>query len=331
MQLHDHQAEFMTRFLSSSARAALLVAPPGAGKTTAGLATIASWIDDHHSNGALIISDSRATSEMWRNMAQENGVDLGKTLEEAYFRSGASITAHSLTPGFLDTIGRLSTARRWLAVFDGLFYASDEVNLATKLIMAGNKRSRVLFISSRKPISTKFLFDEEFGLAPTSIEGASALQHPELRKELSRFSPSINIVEMVQRRLITLDDLSWRDFEKLISSLLEKEGYDVELMKGSKDGGVDVLATRNLGEAGVFKSVWQAKKYRSDRKIGLPIIRELADTRNELGASKGIIVTSSFLTRGALQRVERDKFLLNKVDRSDLVSWIDRTFAYDYP
>src|SRR5262249_17547238 len=54
-------------------------------------------------------------------------------------------------------------------------------------------------------------------------------------------------------------------------------------------------------------------------------IRELADTRNEFGASKAIIVTSSHLTRGALDRIERDKYVLGKVDREELQAWIQRT------
>ena len=54
-------------------------------------------------------------------------------------------------------------------------------------------------------------------------------------------------------------------------------------------------------------------------------MRELADTRLEVGASKAVIVTTSYLTHGALKRVERDRYLLGKVDRDDVDRWIDRT------
>ncbi len=122
-----------------------------------------------------------------------------------------------------------------------------------------------------------------------------------------------------------LDDLSWREFEKLIAALLEKDGYVVELMQGSKDGGVDVVATKNLGAVGTFKALWQAKKKSTGHKVGISVVRELADTRQEFGASKGIIVTSTYLTKGALERIERDKYILGKVDRDDLESWIQRS------
>ena len=119
--------------------------------------------------------------------------------------------------------------------------------------------------------------------------------------------------------------MSWREFEKLIATLLEKDGYTVELMQGSKDGGVDVVAVKEMGPNGYFKALWQAKKKGIGNKVGISVVRELADTRQQFGASKGIIVTSSYLTRGALERVNREKYLLGKVDRSDLAAWINRT------
>ena len=71
-------------------------------------------------------------------------------------------------------------------------------------------------------------------------------------------------------------------------------------------------------------TLWQAKKYKASRKVGIETVRELADVRNEHSASKAFIVTSSFLTEGALARVQRDKYVLGKVDRDDLEAWIDR-------
>jgi HJR/Mrr/RecB family endonuclease len=77
-----------------------------------------------------------------------------------------------------------------------------------------------------------------------------------------------------------------------------------------KDGGIDVVAVKDLGINDFFKTLWQAKKQSTKNKVGISVVRELADTRQELPASKGIIVTSSYLTRGALERIQRDKYLL---------------------
>jgi HJR/Mrr/RecB family endonuclease len=37
--------------------------------------------------------------------------------------------------------------------------------------------------------------------------------------------------------VIELDDLNWREFERLIAGMLETDGYRVELTQGSKDWG----------------------------------------------------------------------------------------------
>ena len=41
----------------------------------------------------------------------------------------------------------------------------------------------------------------------------------------------------------------------LPTAMLERDGYDVELTRGSKDGGVDVIAIKDLGEAGLIKAI----------------------------------------------------------------------------
>jgi restriction system protein len=41
-------------------------------------------------------------------------------------------------------------------------------------------------------------------------------------------------------------------------------------------------------------------------------------------ANKGIIVTSTFLTKGAIERVKRDNYELGKVEKPDLENWINR-------
>ncbi|MCB1512729.1 MAG: restriction endonuclease [Hyphomicrobiaceae bacterium] len=172
------------------------------------------------------------------------------------------------------------------------------------------------------PISVDSQFTFEFF-------GRDALALSDTQNSLQKLVPSIGLLQKVQHRLIQLDDLSWRDFEVLIAEMLEADGYSVELMRGTKDDGVDVVAVKDFGVMGLMKSIWQAKKNHIDRKVGLSTVRELADTRLELKASKAFIVTTSFLTHGALQRVERDKFLLGKVDRDDLDKWIDRTLRSD--
>ena len=69
-------------------------------------------------------------------------------------------------------------------------------------------------------------------------------------------------------------------------------------------------------------AVWQVKKLKPGNKAQIGVIRELADTRLENNASKGVIVITTYLTRNAIELVQRDKYILGKVDRDDLMDWI---------
>jgi len=188
--------------------------------------------------------------------------------------------------------------------------------------IASNTNSQLLFLSFFDQSiggvnSTKYFLGTEY------IYDDSVLKKKTLLLEIARFSPSYDILQKVLKKGLKFDNLNWREFEKLVAQLLEMDGYKVELMQGTKDGGVDVIAIKDYGISGFYKTIWQAKKF-AKNKVTLSTIRELADSVHEFKASKGIIVTSTFLTSGALQRVERDKYTLSKIDRNDLESWINK-------
>lgn len=168
-------------------------------------------------------------------------------------------------------------------------------------------------------------FDRSLIPKPRLIESKKVEVRDDNRDETLRqfriVSPSVALLAKIRDRKISLDELHWRQFEEVVAELLEEDGWTVTLRQGSKDGGVDIEAERTLPGAGPILTVWQAKHMQKD-KVGINVVRELADSTREFGASKGVIVTSSFLTRGALQRIQRDTYLLGKVERNDLLKWI---------
>ena len=152
---------------------------------------------------------------------------------------------------------------------------------------------------------------------------AGDLLVPETRLLIVSTAPSFQILTQLLADVRHIDHLHWREFEELVAELLQRDGYEVTLGHGRNDGGVDIIAVKDLGPSGLFKSVWQAKKQGPESKVELPVIRELADVRDEQKANKGMIVTTSYLTSGALKRVTRDQYVLGKVDRDDLIRWIE--------
>ncbi len=134
--------------------------------------------------------------------------------------------------------------------------------------------------------------------------------------------PSYLLAEKLIKEGRLLDELHWRDFEKLIAHLLEQSGYSVKLTQPTKDGGVDVIATLNDPISGEIKTVWQAKKYKQSHKVKLSEVRELSAIREDNRASKGMMVTTSKLTRDAIEWVKRDYYRLGYKQHDDIKNWI---------
>lgn len=317
--LHPEQRQFLEHFAERNDARSLLVAAPGLGKSTVALFAARRLYDDGQVDRILMVSGTLASTEQWSEYFAQ--ATSAKVAEPLPVNAVQAITYARLSHDPEAVWREIQLGTRWLVIFEDVDWLGVDVEPLAADVLLRFPGSRVLFIASQPaPLSVdvKFAFGMEFFTA-------EVLAEPETRSKLLTLSPSIGLIERVQQRLVGLDDLSWRELEVVIARMLETDGYNVELMRGSKDGGVDVIAVKDLGIAGMFKAIWQAKRNRVDRKIGLSLVRELADTRLEHDATKAFIVTTSYLTRGALDRVERDRHVLGKVDRDDLDLWIDRT------
>ena len=318
------QREFVDKFVSDPKQKPLLVAAPGTGKTTTALVAANVMLNRGIVDATLVISDRVMLRDQWRDVAARYGMSLAESIEQHLDRQGVSATIQSLrAKGSEASVDEASRSRRWFIIADDSAYETKSLAALVDRMLSANIESRALFIARLVPANLSF--EAEFKFRTELVLDRSILEARSTEIRVARFSPSFSLLRRLQRGTAAIDTLSWREFEKLIAALLERDGYVVDLMQGSKDGGVDVVAVKNLGAAGYFKTLWQAKKQSQKNKVGISIVRELADTRNEFGASKGIIVTSSHLTSGALQRIERDKYILGKVDREDLDAWIQRT------
>lgn len=322
--LASWQQEFVDRFISDPKPKSLLVAAAGTGKSITTLTAAGNLIQRGVVDRTLVISDRSVLRDQWREVATRCGMTFARTFDELGGESGISATVQSLRSEAADTLLRAAArAQRWFIVADESPQENRSVTAIVDVMLALNPGSKALFIAgsarSERSVEAEFTFGPELFLG-RSIVGAASTE-----RTISRFSPSFSLIRRLHAGIAAVDDFTWREFERLIATLLEGDGYSVELMRGTKDGGVDVVAVKDLGVSGYFKTVWQAKKRSLRNRVQLSVVRELADTRLEFGASKGIIVTSSHLTRGALQRIERDKYLLGKIDRDDLDAWIRKT------
>jgi Restriction endonuclease len=100
--------------------------------------------------------------------------------------------------------------------------------------------------------------------------------------------------------LQNLIDLSPGEFEVFVTNLLRKMGYKAETTRLTADGGIDVWASNdNLFTGG--KIIVQCKRYSENNMVGEPVLRELFGLIHAHGVNKGVLVTTSSFTRGAMK------------------------------
>lgn len=323
LHLAPWQSGFIDAYTANPKAKSVLIAAPGTGKTRTGIALAARMMSSGVVDSTLVLTNVLVLRDQWLSAARNYGIDLADTLSADDLPDGAVVTVQSLRSEPLQNVlAQVAKGRRWLVIADEPHY-DRRTNAIVDQVLIQDEANKALFLSSTAldmvGVDAEFDFDTEF------ITDRALIVLPNTEVQLARYAPSFFFLRKLERSGSGIDELSWREFERLIATLLERDGYEVELMQGSKDGGVDVVAIKDLGPGGFFKCLWQAKKKSLKNKVGISIVRELADTRQELGASKGVIVTTSYLTRGAMQRVDRDRYLLAKVDRDDLDSWVKRT------
>lgn len=136
-------------------------------------------------------------------------------------------------------------------------------------------------------------------------------------------SASEALVRDLQKRPEDLLGISDRDFEKVLAELLTDMGWDVELTKATRDGGKDILAYMNT-EIGQLLCLVEAKRYRTDRKVGVDLVRTLYGTLCDYQANSAMMVTTSSFSPNAHEFQQRHQYQLSLRDYTDVVGWITK-------
>ena len=127
--------------------------------------------------------------------------------------------------------------------------------------------------------------------------------------------------EEARRRLRTLEELqrlTGSQFEELIASLFQRDGYSVRRCGGSGDEGIDLIL--DLSDT---KDVVQCKRWKSD--IGSPVVREFYGSLMHANARHGFIITTASFSQNARA------FALGKpislIAGRQILRWIDGAYC----
>lgn len=138
-----------------------------------------------------------------------------------------------------------------------------------------------------------------------------------INREDSRFKESRDILSEAEA-IPNLAEMHWEDFEHLVRGLFEKifsgDGGEVKVTQASRDGGVDAIAFDPDPIRG-GKFVIQAKRY--NKVVPVSAVRDLYGTMINEGASKGILVTTSYYGNDSREFVKDKPITL--IDGSNLV------------
>jgi len=124
------------------------------------------------------------------------------------------------------------------------------------------------------------------------------------------------LISELARRPELMRVLSPRKFEEFVAELYARSGFEVELTRPSKDGGVDIYAVQRA-PFGSFLTVVDCKRHRADRPIQVGLVRGLYGTVMDTGASAGVIATTSYFTKGAKAYQDQRK---HRIGLQDFVS-----------
>ena len=103
---------------------------------------------------------------------------------------------------------------------------------------------------------------------------------------------------------MSMYELSPREFEKIIAELFKKLGYEVELTKQTRDGGVDIYIAEKT-DLGKFLFLVECKHYAPNRPVGIEVIRNVYGVlgMNKRKPTGGIIATTSHFAKGVREEI----------------------------
>ena len=119
--------------------------------------------------------------------------------------------------------------------------------------------------------------------------------------------------------------LDWIIFEELLADILKTQGYNVELTKKTRDGGIDIIAIKRDDYFGFHKYLLQAKRY--EKTVGIEPVRSIMFNLNHYNATKACIATTSNFSNTAIEMARKNyPWTLDLKDFNSIVKWLKSTY-----
>jgi len=130
-----------------------------------------------------------------------------------------------------------------------------------------------------------------------------------------------NMIEEFNKNPELLRSLHPRTFEELVAELYRGFGYEVELTKKTRDGGIDIIAIKRA-EVNV-KYLVECKRPQPGNYVSISSVRELYGVKVDNAATKGILATTERFSPDALNFFDKHKWELEPRDYFGIKEWIE--------
>jgi restriction system protein len=164
------------------------------------------------------------------------------------------------------------------------------------------RNAALLDLSQRKPQ----LLEQQPESGSLILVAATALS-----KRLIELHRDPEQLRRIERRL----------FEEVVAELFHGFGYSVELTARTRDGGRDIIA---LGHNDQIRTKYLIECKRPDpgNPVGVGLVRQLFGVVEDEGATKGLLVATTYFSQDARAFEERNEWRLELKDYEHVVDWI---------
>ncbi|MBL1228437.1 restriction endonuclease [Enterococcus sp. BWB1-3] len=126
-------------------------------------------------------------------------------------------------------------------------------------------------------------------------------------------------IKYLNSQFTNIDKIHWRKFEELTAEFFLKHGYEVELGKGTNDGGVDIRIWSDSKDPNTLRLV-QCKRWKNP--VDIEFVKAFAYDVQDQNAEKGFMVTTNRLALGAKTiTAVRDRKIIG-VERDNIKQWL---------
>lgn len=148
-------------------------------------------------------------------------------------------------------------------------------------------------------------------------EGCTYMEEPEVEMEYELPEPILSIYEEILQNPEYAYRLEPCEFEEFVAEVFRRIGFHADVTQKTHDGGKDIVATFELGGV-LYTTYFECKRYAPDRPVGVNVVRELYAVMEREHVDKGVIVTTSRFTKGAVSEAQMLNGRIKLIDLDEL-------------